>query len=771
MRSFRRKVSVLYKYFISYVAIFAIPLIMLGVSFYRNSVTEMENQVKRYTFDKVVRMKETLDSMILDTKKIALKVSLDERIKPYVVKLNDYHSRNAIDQLNKYWDKNYVSNMFVYFKNDDYVYTLGGKISFNTLNMLYNGVLGMSYSGQESFKEALERINGPAMMKMDATIGEISSTRGIVCLYPLPLGSSNCYGVVGIIISTRIIEKLASEVLGDLKGALILYNSDMDSIFDFGDEEVVSLVVDIVPQAFPGNTLEEIQNMEIGGRRLSVIDVTSGNMDFRIFMAISPESYLSRVIVMKRQLVLMVGIVIVVGILLSFVFSLTNYRPIKNLFNIIKAYFPAENEGRYEENLQWGREFAVSNELENIEKMVKGIALKNSSLVEQLSYHQSFVREQILLMLVKGKLSHDEKIDELLSLYKIDFPYNYFFVAVISIKREKDYNLTTSELNVYINGIIENKIKNKRVYCIDTVQGDFVLLFNTSYENCSRIVIENMMKDIQVFFKNYLGVRTNVGIGNVYEGIGFISRSFIEALNALDYNLLIGYENVTFYDEVVSSNKKAYWYPTGEQMRFVQCLKQGNVYVIKDMIKEIIDKIKGQQLSIGLTRAICFGMINAVIEVLNELDIKGFDSDIEELAQFDSLEDLEEKVENLAYRICQYVNSKKKSHNEALKIAVIEYIHANYTNNMLSLEMVADKLNISPKYLSRFFKEQIGFNFIDYVRELRINYAKKLLRETNNSIKDIVDRIGYSDVASFTRTFKKLEGITPGEYRKMTVDV
>lgn len=768
MGSPRRKISVLYKYFISYIAIFAIPLIILGVSFYRNSVIEMENQVKRYTFDKVVRMRETLDSMILDTKKVALKISLDERIKPYVVNLNDYHSRSAIDQLNKYWDKNYVSNMFVYFKNDDYVYTLGGKVSFDTL---YNSVLGASYDSGESFKEELQRINAPAMMRIDTMISGIPRNEGLMCLYPLPLGRSNYYGVVGIVIDRQIIEKMASEVLGDLKGALILYNSDMDSIFNFGDEEVIPLAKEIGPQAFPGNTLDEIQNMEIQGRRLSIIDVASENMDFRIFLAIFPESYLSRVIVMKRQLVLMIGIVIVVGMLLSFVFSLTNYRPIKNLFNMIKAYFPVENGESDEGDLRWERGFAISNELENIERIVKGIAIRNSSLVEQLSHHQSFVREQILLMLVKGKLSNEQKINELLSLYKIDFPYNYFFVAVVSIKKEKDYSITTSELNLYINSIIENKIKNKRVYCIDTVQGDFVLLFNTSYENCSKIVIENMMKDIQVFFRNHLGVRVNVGIGNVYEGINFISRSFIEALNAIDYNLLIGYENIIFYDEIISSSKKAYWYPAEEQMRFVQCLKQGNTYVIKDIIKEIIGKIKKKQLSIGLTRAICFGMINAVVEVLNELDIKNFDDDIEELAQFGSLEDLEEKIEKLAYRICEYVNSRKESHNEALKIAVIEYIHENYTNKMLSLEMVAEKLNISPKYLSRFFKEQIGFNFVDYVRELRINYAKKLLRETSSSIKDIVDRIGYSDVASFTRTFKKLEGITPGEYRKMMANV
>ena len=61
----------------------------------------------------------------------------------------------------------------------------------------------------------------------------------------------------------------------------------------------------------------------------------------------------------------------------------------------------------------------------------------------------------------------------------------------------------------------------------------------------------------------------------------------------------------------------------------------------------------------------------------------------------------------------------------------------------------------------------MGYNFTDYIKELRINYAKKLLKETDKAIKGIVEEIGYTDVASFTRTFRQKEGITPGKYREV----
>jgi len=483
----------------------------------------------------------------------------------------------------------------------------------------------------------------------------------------------------------------------------------------------------------------------------------------------SPESYLNRVIAMKNQVIVIICIVLLTGILLAFIFSSKNYRPIKNLFEKVNVYSAVENKEKNDVIKQVYKGF---NEIDGIEKIVKDIVKKNDGLIKQLNHHQAFVKDQILLMLIKGKLSNKQSMEELLSLYKMDFKYNYFFVVVISIKKEEDgYDITASELNLYLNGIVENKFRNKEFYCIDTVQGDFVLLFNTYYENCSRIIIENLMKDIKIFLKNNLGLKANIGVGGVYEDILLISRSFMEALSALDYNLLIGYENIIFFNEMVSSDKKAYWYPIEEQMRLAQCIKQGNIYIFRDIIDEIISRIREKQLPIGITRTIWFGMINTIIEILNEFDLRNFDSDVEELTQFSSLEDLKYKMEKVVYKICKYISDKKESHNEALKIAIIEYIHENYTNKMLSLDMVAERFGISPKYLSRFFKEQMGFNFVDYVKELRMNYAKKLLSETNCLIKDIVDKIGYSDVASFTRTFRKMEGVTPGEYRKMMTNV
>jgi AraC-like DNA-binding protein len=84
----------------------------------------------------------------------------------------------------------------------------------------------------------------------------------------------------------------------------------------------------------------------------------------------------------------------------------------------------------------------------------------------------------------------------------------------------------------------------------------------------------------------------------------------------------------------------------------------------------------------------------------------------------------------------------------------------------ISLDMVADKLNISRGYLSTYFKEKTGVNFSDYLNQLRIQKTKEMLGDLNLKINDISSRLGYQNVNSFIRMFKRYSGMTPGEYRK-----
>ena len=98
--------------------------------------------------------------------------------------------------------------------------------------------------------------------------------------------------------------------------------------------------------------------------------------------------------------------------------------------------------------------------------------------------------------------------------------------------------------------------------------------------------------------------------------------------------------------------------------------------------------------------------------------------------------------------------------------SVCDYIGQHYAEN-ISLTTVAEHVGYSSKYMSRLFKESMNWNLSDYINYVRIEKAKELLRTTNEPIDEIQELVGIPSRTTFLRVFKKFEGITPGQYRKL----
>ncbi|WP_172254108.1 helix-turn-helix domain-containing protein [Saccharibacillus deserti] len=94
------------------------------------------------------------------------------------------------------------------------------------------------------------------------------------------------------------------------------------------------------------------------------------------------------------------------------------------------------------------------------------------------------------------------------------------------------------------------------------------------------------------------------------------------------------------------------------------------------------------------------------------------------------------------------------------------YVAEHYGDPDFSLTQIGEAFGGNTKTISRIFKEEIGEKFVDYLTRLRMDEAKRLLVETDESVQGIAEKVGYLYPMSFIRVFKKLENRTPGEYRK-----
>jgi YesN/AraC family two-component response regulator len=125
-------------------------------------------------------------------------------------------------------------------------------------------------------------------------------------------------------------------------------------------------------------------------------------------------------------------------------------------------------------------------------------------------------------------------------------------------------------------------------------------------------------------------------------------------------------------------------------------------------------------------------------------------------------------IDSLKKNIKRLLDNKQRSGDEKDIIERVKYFAERNFDKKVCLREAAESVCLSPKYLSRLFKESTGMGFNDYKLELKINKAKELLTNTNYIINEIAYKIGYLNVESFVRMFKKLTNYTPTKFRDIS---
>lgn len=122
----------------------------------------------------------------------------------------------------------------------------------------------------------------------------------------------------------------------------------------------------------------------------------------------------------------------------------------------------------------------------------------------------------------------------------------------------------------------------------------------------------------------------------------------------------------------------------------------------------------------------------------------------------------------LSYYLQYYPSQKSTETNYVMQAR--DYIDRNFREVDCTVKSVAEKIQIDRTYLYRLFKEETGMSVIEYINWCRIRRACTMLSNTSAQIKDVALSVGFSDQLYFSKVFKKINGITPTEYRKAYSD-
>ena len=104
--------------------------------------------------------------------------------------------------------------------------------------------------------------------------------------------------------------------------------------------------------------------------------------------------------------------------------------------------------------------------------------------------------------------------------------------------------------------------------------------------------------------------------------------------------------------------------------------------------------------------------------------------------------------------------------SESMIEQAVRYINTNIFERQLTVGDVSRIFNISPEHFSRSFKKKIGTAPVQYMNEMRVAEAKRLLSEKDLSVKEISAKLFYTDSFYFSKQFRKITGYSPSEYRR-----
>ncbi len=279
-----------------------------------------------------------------------------------------------------------------------------------------------------------------------------------------------------------------------------------------------------------------------------------------------------------------------------------------------------------------------------------------------------------------------------------------------------------------------------------------------------------------------------LAVGQSVERLSQIQKSYHTASRAFSQRYLYD-ENILYYDEMETME-----HPGG------QAETEDNAYLQKVDVNALNPAILQKFLSNGLQEetenfvkdyfyaigqepmeSLVFRnyvILNVRFSVISF--IKGLGCDTNEMESADTEEVLAESGKNMesaiAYAkkmISQAIEIRDQNSgnkNRSILRTAVDFIDSHYMDEEISLNTVANVANVSSNHFSALFSQNMGQTFIEYLTTLRMNKAKELLRCTGMRSSEIAGEIGYKDAHYFSYLFKKTQGMTPSDYRKVRED-
>lgn len=417
------------------------------------------------------------------------------------------------------------------------------------------------------------------------------------------------------------------------------------------------------------------------------------------------------------------------------------------------------------------------------------IAEKENVHVLNEHYRKSLpvLREQFLSSLVSRRLPLQEIADKSAE-YGINLNGKRFQSSVISIdyirsgesqegavgrpvslRDTGDHNL---QLFAILN--IAEEICQKHGFGRVFIYRDEAVLLSFSEKTDETEITANtlaILEEIRQNVQRYLKLTVTAGAGTVCHCPSMLSNSFTDAMQALDYRLILGNNRVIWIEDVESRSNQLLAFDELTQQALIRTIKLGTVQELKEVVDELFGGLDTALVSTQDYQIFLLEIVTSILRVAKEsgsgtADFLGPSMAIlTELNKFNNMGEAKQWIIGICTGLMDSIASERQSSYKQLMDQAKEYIRSHYEESDISIGRVCQHLHISTGYFSSIFKKEMKMTFVSYLLQIRLEAAKELLRSTELKAFEIAEQIGFADPNYFSFCFRKKYGQSPKEYK------
>lgn len=377
--------------------------------------------------------------------------------------------------------------------------------------------------------------------------------------------------------------------------------------------------------------------------------------------------------------------------------------------------------------------------------------------------------------LIKKLTQKGGNYDEFLKIYNLTFDNkvaNTWYYALLKTtnlgdNREIDEKKKINAIAEYMRNITNTSIaNNNQLFVINHNANTFGLFIGISDKQPNYKKIENILKDIADPIAKISSNGYQVSVGSHIKDLKEIKKAYSTSVKALKHGFYFDLNSIILYDSVKNINFN-YSFLNSEFINLVlEAIEAIDEKKIEKVIKEGFAVFKKKLLE----PEIIYIYVNNIIYRSNKM-IGNVDEEVDfkiGIWEFGNKESPISQIEKAVIHHCNYccrvLGEKNKKVLDENTYKIEEYIKKNYKKSITIKEM-SKELYINPVYLGQLFRKIFGIRFNDYIHQLRINEAKRLLEDTKMEISEIAKEVGYSSYNMFLKYFERNTGEKPANYK------